>query len=141
MAKAIGSQSAQSVNGLFRKLGVAPGKVPRTRPLYRRLVTLVEPGIPRGGVPGEFQVPAPRDGQFGGEPEHILVIAGAQQGLDLVARCLIDPGDCVVIDRPGYLGAIQSFRAAGARLVGWDIARGDVEELDELCLRYRPKLI
>ena len=57
--------------------------------------------------------------RFGGDPEHILVLAGAQQGLDLLARCLIDPGDAVVMDRPGYLGAIQTFRSAGARLVGW----------------------
>ena len=79
--------------------------------------------------------------RFGGEPEHILVLAGAQQGLDLLARCLIDPGDAVVIDRPGYLGAIQTFRGAGARLVGWDITRADTDELEELLLRYRPKLI
>jgi DNA-binding transcriptional MocR family regulator len=79
--------------------------------------------------------------RFGGEPEHILVLAGAQQGLDLLARCLIDPGDAVVIDRPGYLGAIQTFRNAGARLVGWDVTRADTDELEELLLRYRPKLI
>jgi DNA-binding transcriptional MocR family regulator len=79
--------------------------------------------------------------RFGGEPEHILVLAGAQQGLDLLARCLIDPGDAVIIDRPGYLGAIQTFRNAGARLVGWDITRADTDELEELLLRYRPKLI
>jgi DNA-binding transcriptional MocR family regulator len=79
--------------------------------------------------------------RFGGEAEHILVIAGAQQGLDLLTRCLVDRGDAVILDRPGYLGAIQTFRNAGARLVGWDIARADVDELEELLLRYRPKLI
>jgi DNA-binding transcriptional MocR family regulator len=79
--------------------------------------------------------------RFGGEPDQILVLAGAQQGLDLLARCLIDPGDAVIIDRPGYLGAIQTFRHAGARLVGWDITRADTDELEELLLRYRPKLI
>jgi 2-aminoadipate transaminase len=79
--------------------------------------------------------------RFGGEPEHILVLAGAQQGLDLLARCLIDPGDAVIIDRPGYLGALMTFRNAGARLVGWDITRADTDELEELLLRYRPKLI
>ncbi len=47
----------------------------------------------------------------------------------------------MVIDRPGYLGAIQTFRNAGARLVGWDISRADTDELEELLLRYRPKLI
>jgi len=79
--------------------------------------------------------------RFGGDTEHILVISGAQQGLDLLARCLVDRGDAVILDRPGYLGAIQTFRTAGARLVGWDIARADLDELEELLLRYRPKLI
>jgi len=79
--------------------------------------------------------------RFGGDPDHILVISGAQQGLDLLTRCLVDRGDAVILDRPGYVGAIQSFRNAGARLVGWDIVRADVDELEELLLRYRPKLI
>src|SRR5207247_11219395 len=93
---------------------------------------------PTEGLPRFREALAER---FGGEPEHILVLAGAQQGLDLLARCLIDPGDAVVIDRPGYLGAIQTFRNAGARPVGWDITRADTDELEELLLRYRPKLI
>jgi 2-aminoadipate transaminase len=93
---------------------------------------------PTEGVPRFRAALADR---FGGDPEHVLVISGAQQGLDLLTRCLVDPGDAVIVDRPGYLGAIQSFRNAGARLVGWDIVRGDVDELEELLLRYRPKLI
>jgi DNA-binding transcriptional MocR family regulator len=79
--------------------------------------------------------------RFGGRPENVLVLAGAQQGLDLLARCLIDPGDTVVVDRPGYLGALLTFRAAGARLVGWDVVRHDLDELEDLIVRYRPKLI
>jgi DNA-binding transcriptional MocR family regulator len=79
--------------------------------------------------------------RFGGRPENILVLAGAQQGLDLLARCLVDPGDAVILDRPGYLGAISSFRCAGARLIGWDIQRADLDELEELVVRYRPKLM
>jgi DNA-binding transcriptional MocR family regulator len=78
---------------------------------------------------------------FGVPQESVLVLAGAQQGLDLLARCLLDPGDAVILDRPGYLGAIQSFRAAGAKLIGWDVFRADVDELEDLLLRYRPKLI
>jgi DNA-binding transcriptional MocR family regulator len=74
-------------------------------------------------------------------PETVLILSGAQQGLDLLARCLIDPGDAVIVDRPGYLGAIQSFRAAGAKLIGWDLVRADVDELEDLLVRYRPKLI
>ena len=73
--------------------------------------------------------------------ESVLILPGAQQGLDLLARCLLDPGDAVIIDRPGYLGAIQSFRAAGAKLIGWDVVHADSDELEDLLVRYRPKLI
>jgi DNA-binding transcriptional MocR family regulator len=79
--------------------------------------------------------------RFGGAADQILVVSGAQQGLDLLARCLIDPGDTAIVDRPTYLGAMHSFRGAGARLVGWDIRRADIDELEELMLRYRPKLV
>src|SRR4051812_4950019 len=79
--------------------------------------------------------------RYGVPRESVLILSGAQQGLDLLARCLIDPGDAVILDRPGYLGAIQSFRAAGAKLIGWDIARADSDELEDLLVRYRPKLI
>jgi DNA-binding transcriptional MocR family regulator len=79
--------------------------------------------------------------RFGGQPQSVLVIAGAQQGLDLLARCLVDPGDTVVVDRPGYLGALHTFNAAGARVVGWDVVRHDLDELEDLVLRFRPKLI
>ncbi|MGD9894145.1 MAG: PLP-dependent aminotransferase family protein [Dehalococcoidia bacterium] len=79
--------------------------------------------------------------RFGARPEQVLVLTGGQQGLDLIARCLLDPGDYVVMDRPGYLGAIQTFRAAGARIAGWDLARADLGELEDLLLRYRPKLL
>ena len=85
----------------------------------------------RDAVAERFAVPA----------GSVLILAGAQQGLDLLARCLVDPGDAVILDRPGYLGAIQSFRAAGAKLIGWDVLRADVDELEDLMLRYRPKLI
>ena len=79
--------------------------------------------------------------RFGVAPESVLVLSGAQQGLDLLARCLVDPGDAVILDRPGYLGAIQSFSAAGAKLIGWDVVRGEIDELEDLLVRYRPKLI
>jgi 2-aminoadipate transaminase len=79
--------------------------------------------------------------RFGVPAESILILSGAQQGLDLLARCLVDPGDAVIVDRPGYLGAIQSFRAAGAKLIGWDVARADMDELEDVLVRYRPKLI
>jgi 2-aminoadipate transaminase len=71
----------------------------------------------------------------------MMAVAGAQQGIDLATRLLVDPGDAVIMDRPGYLGAIPVFRAAGANIVGWDSMRGGVDELEDLILRFRPKFL
>ena len=51
------------------------------------------------------------------EPEQVFVVAGTQAGLDLVSRLLLDPGDAVWIEEPGYLGARGALAGAGARLV------------------------
>ncbi len=42
-------------------------------------------------------------------PEDILITNGSQQGLDLLGKVLINTGDRVIIEQPGYLGAIQSL--------------------------------
>lgn len=42
-------------------------------------------------------------------PENILITTGSQQGLDLLGKTFINSGDDVVIETPGYLGAIQAF--------------------------------
>jgi 2-aminoadipate transaminase len=50
--------------------------------------------------------------------ERLLVSTGSQQGLDLVARLLVDPGDVVLVELPTYTGAITAFRNAQAEMVG-----------------------
>ena len=50
--------------------------------------------------------------------EDLLVTTGSQQGLDLVARVLVDPGDVVLVELPTYIGAITAFRNVQAQLVG-----------------------
>ncbi len=51
----------------------------------------------------------------------VLVTSGAQQAIDLVARVLIDPGDAVAVEQPGYAFAALAFRAAGAQVIGIDV--------------------
>ncbi len=51
------------------------------------------------------------------EPEQVIIISGSQSALDLAAQFLLDPGDAVWIEEPGYIGARTVLRAAGARLV------------------------
>ena len=43
------------------------------------------------------------------EPDEILITNGSQQGLDLVGKVFLNAGDRIVLERPGYLGAIQAF--------------------------------
>lgn len=50
-------------------------------------------------------------------PEQIILTAGSQGALDLVARVLLDAGDLAWVENPGYLGAQGALTAAGARLV------------------------
>jgi 2-aminoadipate transaminase len=50
--------------------------------------------------------------------ERLLVSTGSQQGLDLVARVLVDPGDVVLVELPTYTGAITAFRNVQADMVG-----------------------
>jgi 2-aminoadipate transaminase len=52
------------------------------------------------------------------ERDQILITTGSQQGLDLVSRTLVDPGDVVLVELPSYTGAILAFRNAQASLVG-----------------------
>jgi GntR family transcriptional regulator/MocR family aminotransferase len=64
-------------------------------------------------------------------PEQVVIVHGAQQALDLVARVLVDPGDDVWMEDPGYPGAAAALAAAGARVVpvpvddeGMNVAEG-----------------
>ncbi|WP_159996941.1 PLP-dependent aminotransferase family protein [Roseomonas sp. 18066] len=50
-------------------------------------------------------------------PEDIVVTSGSQQGIDLAARLLLDPGDAAWVEDPGYVAGRSALEAAGARLV------------------------
>jgi len=49
-------------------------------------------------------------------PDQILIVNGSQQALDLCARLLVEPGDTVAIENPGYQGARQILAARGVRM-------------------------
>ncbi len=60
-------------------------------------------------------------------PEQIAIVSGVQEALDLTARLLLNPGDRVCVENPGYPGAVQLFRAHGAKIFA---ARIDEEGID-----------
>ncbi|MFI6216483.1 PLP-dependent aminotransferase family protein [Nocardia brasiliensis] len=49
--------------------------------------------------------------------DEVFVTHGSQQALSLLAEVLLDPGALVIVEDPAYVGALQVFRAAGARIV------------------------
>ncbi|GCE47316.1 DNA-binding transcriptional MocR family regulator [Thermosporothrix hazakensis] len=81
------------------------------------------------GVPVDFQ--------------HILVLSGSTQGIGLIGRFLLHPGDEVVVEVPTYLGAIQTFRALGARIIGIPVDKDGmrVDLLEAMLARRKPRLI
>jgi 2-aminoadipate transaminase len=54
------------------------------------------------------------------DAESVTIVNGSQQGLDLVGKVFLDPGDHVVLEDPSYLGAIQAFDAYQARYLTVD---------------------
>lgn len=57
------------------------------------------------------------------EPEQILITSGIQEALDLSMRILVNPGDRVLMEDPGYQIAFAGFQAAGARIIPLSIDR------------------
>ncbi|MBI3976184.1 MAG: PLP-dependent aminotransferase family protein, partial [Armatimonadetes bacterium] len=47
-----------------------------------------------------------------------LITNGSQQGLDIIAKVFLDPGDLVIVELPSYMAGLQVFRAYGAEMVG-----------------------
>jgi len=75
--------------------------------------------------------------------DNVLVTNGSQQALDLLAKLFINPGDVVIVEKPSYLGALQTFRSYQARFVAvpTDDKGSDVEALEAAIKKYNPKLI
>ncbi len=95
---------------------------------YRPLRETLAERLRRRGVPAD--------------PDAILIVNGAQQGLDLITRALVDPGDGVAVENPSYAGALTLFRTHRARLLGVPLDREGLAlaPLAEV-LRERPKFL
>ncbi len=59
--------------------------------------------------------------------ENVILTNGSQECFDLLARMFLEPGDRMVVENPGYLGAIQSFSAYGPEIIGADVGPEGVD--------------
>ncbi|MNM36145.1 2-aminoadipate transaminase [compost metagenome] len=54
----------------------------------------------------------------GQESDELIIVSGAQQGIELACKVLCNEGDTIICESPSFIGSLNSFRSAGARLVG-----------------------
>jgi 2-aminoadipate transaminase len=50
--------------------------------------------------------------------ENIIISSGSQQGLDLVSKLFLNPGDVAIVELPSYLAALDAFRSYGGKPIG-----------------------
>ena len=69
--------------------------------------------------------------------EQLIVTSGSQQGIDLIARVLVSPGDVVLVELPTFTGAIAAFKNVQAELVGVKLEADGISlgHLDEVWQR------
>ena len=75
--------------------------------------------------------------------DNLIVTTGSQQGLDLLGKTLISPGDKVIVEGPTFLATIQCFRLYGAELISAPIDGNGVktDELEKLIAEHKPKFV
>ncbi|GGJ22042.1 aminotransferase-like domain-containing protein [Deinococcus roseus] len=76
-------------------------------------------------------------------PDNILLVSGSQQGLDLLGKILINPGDLIGVETPTYLGALQAFSPYEPEYVSipTDEEGIDTTALEELLKQNKLKFI
>jgi len=75
--------------------------------------------------------------------DNVLITAGAQQAIELVARAFIDRGDYIITEYPTYVGALQAFNYYQAQYAPVDMDDEGIiiEQVEKQILKYKPKLI
>lgn len=75
--------------------------------------------------------------------EDILITNGSQQGLDLLGKVLLNEGDGLVIEEPGYLGAIQAFSLCRPRFLPVPLVQDGIDTglLIQTLSQHKPKLM
>jgi len=80
---------------------------------------------------------------FATGPEEIIITSGARQGIDLVARSVLGPGDVCAVESPSFAGLLASMQSSGARVLPLPVdADGpDIDALERILARHELKLV
>jgi len=101
-------------------------------------------GTPQGFFPLRQQLQTRlAELEIGASPEQILMVSGITQGLDLIARQYVQPGDTVLVGEPGWFQMFGRFASQGARVVGIPYTPGglDLDLLETQVKTWRPKML
>jgi DNA-binding transcriptional MocR family regulator len=104
---------------------------------------LLDYGPPLGYLPLRQQIVRRlAELEIAATPDQIMLTDGASQAIDLACRHLLQPGDAVLIDDPGYFNYHAVLRAHRARVlsVPYTTTGPDLAMLDRLAAREKPKL-
>ncbi|ABW18729.1 MocR-like pyridoxine biosynthesis transcription factor PdxR [Alkaliphilus oremlandii] len=73
----------------------------------------------------------------------LQVISGAQQGIDIIAKALLNYGDSVIVESPSYTGAMASFKSRGAKIIDVNMLSDgvDIEDLERKIRIFQPKFL
>ena len=73
--------------------------------------------------------------------DEIIITNGSQQALDMFAAVLLDPGDEIILERPSYLAALQTFHLYDPKVLTVELTEKGVncEELAVLLKEHKPK--
>jgi DNA-binding transcriptional MocR family regulator len=76
-------------------------------------------------------------------PSRIQIISGAQQGLDILAKALLEPGDVLLTEQPTFYGAVGAFATRGATVYEMPMEDDgpDMDAVESLMKQYRPRFL
>jgi DNA-binding transcriptional MocR family regulator len=104
---------------------------------------LLQYGVPQGFLPLRQQLQLKlAELDIAATPEQFITTSGVTQGLDLVARHFLQPGDTIFVDDPAWFLMFGSFSLLGAKVIGIPrLADGpDIERLAEMAALHKPRL-
>ena len=104
------------------------------RILAEQPVTALQYGTTEGYTPLRRAIESRLTERFGHtrDGNDVMVTTGGEQGIELACKALCNPGDAVLCEEPSFIGALNSFRSVGAKLVGVPLQSDgiDVEALE-----------
>lgn len=104
---------------------------------------ILQYGATEGYAPFLESLKAYAEKQLGCEVTGILPTTGSTQGMDLLCKALINPGDVILVENPSFLGNLQCMNLYQAKLVPVESDENGLmlDKLEEAIIKHHPKML